>query len=144
MNPCRRKWLTSDAERQLLALCFGGEQSPGICSYSFVFDMPRKQTLIARRDLPIFVKQETAENELNCQQLLSLANVYPRQQTQSTSTTTADFTSYVNTEVKCEFGQITSLDPAFSEFQLVQGFEKPQVTCKLKFLAVVFVCVSLD
>ncbi|BFZ21161.1 hypothetical protein BsWGS_24200 [Bradybaena similaris] len=94
--------------------------------------MPRKQTLIARRDLPIFVKQETAENELNSQQLLNLANVYPRQQTQSTSTTTADFTSYVNTEVKCEFGQITSLDPAFSEFHLVQGFEKPQVKRRLE------------
>ncbi|CAG5120394.1 unnamed protein product [Candidula unifasciata] len=93
--------------------------------------MPRKQTLIARRDLPIFIKQETTENEHSSQQLLTLGNVYPRQLTQST-TKTADFSSYVNTDLKCDFGQITPLDPSFSEFQLVQGFEKPQVKRRLE------------
>lgn len=89
--------------------------------------MPRKQTLIARRDLPIFVKQEATENEHNSQQLITLTNIYPRQQTQGSSTMTADFSSYINTEVKYEFGQTTPQDPNSSEFQLAQEFEKTQV-----------------
>ena len=90
--------------------------------------MPRKQTLVARRDLPIFIKQETTDINSNSKQLLNLPSIYPRQPSQPISTTkTADFSGYVNTDIKTEIGDVTPHNATFSGYELVQDFDKPQV-----------------
>uniref|UniRef100_A0A2C9JGX0 E2F/DP family winged-helix DNA-binding domain-containing protein n=1 Tax=Biomphalaria glabrata TaxID=6526 RepID=A0A2C9JGX0_BIOGL len=95
--------------------------------------MPRKQTLVARRDLPIFIKQEPSDSGSNSQNLLNLASIYPRQTTQNTSTKTADFSSYANTEIKLEF-EHSSNDANLSGYQLdlIDEFDKPQVKRRLE------------
>ena len=87
--------------------------------------MPRKQTLVARRDLPIFVKQEPTDINSNSRQLLNLPSIYPRQTTQSTTTKTADFSGYVNTDIKSEVGELTPHNQTFTGFNLVQDLDKP-------------------
>lgn len=95
--------------------------------------MPRKQTLVARRDLPIFIKQETTEFNSNSKQLLNLPSIYPRQPSQPISTTkTADFSGYVNTDIKTEIGDVTPHNASFSGYELVQDFDKPQVKRRLE------------
>ncbi|XP_005106760.1 transcription factor E2F6 [Aplysia californica] len=95
--------------------------------------MPRKQTLVARRDLPIFVKQEPSDIVSSSKQLLNLPSIYPRQPSQtSTTTKTADFSGYVNTDIKSEVGEITPHNQSFSGFQLVEDLEKPQVKRRLE------------
>lgn len=49
--------------------------------------MPRKQTLIARHDLPVFVKQESNIGQ-SSQQLLNLTSICPRPSTQRNTNTT--------------------------------------------------------
>ncbi|KAK0055572.1 transcription factor E2F3 [Biomphalaria pfeifferi] len=95
--------------------------------------MPRKQTLVARRDLPIFIKQEPSDSGSNSQNLLNLSSIYPRQTTQNTSTKTADFSSYANTEIKLEF-EHSSNDANLSGYQLdlIDEFDKPQVKRRLE------------
>ncbi|CAL1530318.1 unnamed protein product [Lymnaea stagnalis] len=96
--------------------------------------MPRKQTLVARRDLPIFIKQEPSDIGSNSQQLLNLPSIYPRQGSQvATSTTkTGDFSAYDSIEIKQEYDHSTPQDANLSGFQLIQELEKPQVKRRLE------------
>ena len=96
--------------------------------------MPRKQTLVARRDLPIFIKQEPKDFTSSSTQLLNLPSIYPRQSTQTTTTTKThqDFSSYANTDIKSEIDDLSTT--TFSGYQLMQDNEKPQVSEQPSFI----------
>ena len=90
--------------------------------------MPRKQTLIARRDLPIFVKQENTDVNSNSKELLNLQSIYPRPSSQTASTTkTADFSGYVNTDIKLEFDEGTPHNHSFTGYESLHELDRPQV-----------------
>ncbi|XP_059176167.1 transcription factor E2F3-like [Physella acuta] len=99
--------------------------------------MPRKQTLVARRDLPIFIKQEPADCGSITNQLLNLPSIYPRptpgaQGGATTKTQTESDFSYSTTDIKHEFEQSTPHDASFSGYELIQELEKPQVKRRLE------------
>ena len=90
--------------------------------------MPRKQTLIARRDLPIFVKQENTDVNSNSKDLLNLQSIYPRPSSQTASTTkTADFSGYVNTDIKYELDEGTPQSRHFPGYDTLHELDRPQV-----------------
>ncbi|GFO13918.1 transcription factor e2f3 [Plakobranchus ocellatus] len=98
--------------------------------------MPRKQTLVARNEVPIFVKQEPVDIVQNTQQLLNLPSIYPRQSSQGTTTKPSDFdlTTALGLDdlPHLEFAQNTSQDPYFSGIHLTQEWDKPQVKRRLE------------
>ena len=89
--------------------------------------MPRKQTLVARHEVPIFVKQEPSDIGHNTQQLLNLPSIYPRQSSQGTTTKPGDFTAFSHIESKHEFGQNTTQEPFFTSIHLTEEWDKRQV-----------------
>ncbi|GFR94437.1 transcription factor E2F6-like [Elysia marginata] len=94
--------------------------------------MPRKQTLVARHEVPIFVKQEPSDIIQTNQQLLSFSSIYPRQSSQGTTTKPGDFTAFSHIESKHEVGQNTVPDPYFTGIHLTEEWDKRQVKRRLE------------
>ncbi|RUS72376.1 hypothetical protein EGW08_019856 [Elysia chlorotica] len=94
--------------------------------------MPRKQTLVARHEVPIFVKQEPDIGHNT--QLLNLPSIYPRQSSHSQGTTTkpGDFTAFSHIESKHDFGQNTIQEPFYTGIQLTEEWDKRQVKRRLE------------
>lgn len=86
--------------------------------------------MVARHEVPIFVKQEPSDIIQTNQQLLNLPNIYPRQSQGTTKP--SDFTAFSQIEIKHEVGQNTIQDPYFTGIQITEDWDKRQVKRRLE------------